>query len=101
MPWQTLTSVRDIGRLHDIASVLIRYGFSDIVRRIGLGSALERAGLALHWRAAAEHPQPSAPARARRAFEELGPSAVKLGQILARRDDLLAPEWNSAVGKAQ
>lgn len=101
MLWQTLTSVRDIGRLHDIASVLIRYGFSDIVRRIGLGSALERAGLALHWRAAAEHAQLSAPARVRRAFEELGPSFVKLGQMLASRVDLLEPEWITEFSKLQ
>ncbi|MCC2635266.1 MAG: 2-octaprenylphenol hydroxylase, partial [Ramlibacter sp.] len=37
MLWQALTSVRDAGRLYDIASTLIRYGFGDMVRRLGLG----------------------------------------------------------------
>lgn len=101
MLWQALNSVRDIGRLHDIASVLVRYGFSDVVRRVGLGNALERAGHALHWRAAAEHAQLSAPERVRRAFEELGPSFVKLGQMLASRVDLLEPEWIEEFGKLQ
>jgi predicted acylesterase/phospholipase RssA len=49
MLWQALMAVRDLGRLHDIASILIRYGFGDLVRRMGLADALERAGRALHW----------------------------------------------------
>jgi len=35
MLWQANGGARDLGRLHDIASVLIRYGFGDLVRRIG------------------------------------------------------------------
>ena len=31
MFWQALMAARDLGRLHEIASVLIRYGFGDIV----------------------------------------------------------------------
>lgn len=54
MLWQALTAVRDIGRLHDITSILIRYGFGDMVRRMGLANALERAGRALHWNEAQE-----------------------------------------------
>ena len=49
MLWQALTAVRDLDRLHDIASVLIRYGFGDMVRRMGLANALERTGRALRW----------------------------------------------------
>ncbi|WP_341646302.1 hypothetical protein [Thauera sp. SDU_THAU2] len=49
MFWQALTTMRDLGRLHEIASILVRYGFGDIVRRMGLANALERAGTALHW----------------------------------------------------
>ncbi len=32
--------MRDLGRLHDIASILIRYGFGDMVRRMGLAATL-------------------------------------------------------------
>ena len=35
MMWETLGTVRDLGRLQEIAVVLIRYGFGDVVRRIG------------------------------------------------------------------
>ena len=34
MMWETLGTVRDLGRLQDIASVLIRWGFGDVVKRI-------------------------------------------------------------------
>jgi len=39
MLWQAISAVRDLGRLNDIASVLIRYGFGDLVRRIGQAGA--------------------------------------------------------------
>jgi len=101
MLWQALDAARDVGRMHDIAAVLIRYGFGDLVRRIGLAGALERAGRALHWRAPEELARLEPPARVRRALEELGPTFVKLGQILATRVDLLDPEWIAELSKLQ
>ncbi|MDP3138334.1 MAG: AarF/UbiB family protein [Burkholderiaceae bacterium] len=101
MLWQALTAVRDIGRLHDIASILIRYGFGDMVRRMGLANALERAGRALHWSNAEEFAHLPPPARVRRALEEMGPTFVKLGQVLATRVDMFEPEWIAEFGKLQ
>ncbi len=101
MPWETLNSARDLRRLHDIAVVLIRYGFADVVQRIGLAEALERAGKALGWKAAEGLTELSTPARMRRALEELGPTFVKLGQVLATRVDLLPAEWTAELGKLQ
>jgi len=91
--WETLGTVRDLGRLQEIAAVLIRYGFGDLVRRIGLADALERAGRLLHWGDATQRERLTAAMRVRRAMEELGPTFVKLGQVLATRVDLFAPEW--------
>ena len=93
MLWEALSAARDLGRVHDIASVLIRYGFGDAVRRIGMAGALERAGRTLHWSHAGEVARLEPPARARRALEELGTTFIKLGQILSTRVDLFAPEW--------
>ena len=101
MLWQTVTTVRDLARLHNIASILIRYGFGDMVRRMGLANALERAGRALHWNEAEELAHLEPPARVRRALEELGPTFVKLGQVLATRIDLFEPEWIIEFGKLQ
>ena len=54
MLWQALSAARDLGRVQDIAAVLIRYGFGDVVQRIGMAGMLEKAGKVLHWRQAEE-----------------------------------------------
>lgn len=101
MLWQALVAARDLGRLHEIASVLIRYGFGDMVRRMGMANALERAGRVLKWQRADELAHLEPPARVRRALEELGPTFIKLGQLLATRVDLFEPEWIAEFGKLQ
>ena len=101
MLWQALAAMRDLGRLHDIASILVRYGFGDVVRRMGLANVLERAGRALHWSKAEEFAHLPPPARVRRALEEMGPTFIKLGQVLATRVDLFEPEWITEFGKLQ
>ena len=90
---ETLGAARDMGRLNDIAGVLIRHGFGDSVRRLGLADRLERAGHALKWEHAADLARIEPPVQVRLALEELGPAFVKLGQILAGRADLFGPEW--------
>jgi len=90
---ETLSMVRDLSRLHDIASVLIRYGWGDVVRLLGLSHLLERAGRLLHWKTTNEITQLDLPVRIRLALTELGPSFVKLGQILATRVDVFPPSW--------
>ncbi|HIY71241.1 MAG TPA: ubiquinone biosynthesis protein UbiB [Candidatus Luteimonas excrementigallinarum] len=99
--WETLGTVRDLGRLQEIASVLIRYGFGEFVQRIGLAGALERAGRLLHWSHADDRPRMEPSARLRHALQDLGPTFVKLGQVLATRVDLLPPEWIAELSKLQ
>lgn len=101
MLWEALSAARDLGRLHDISSILIRYGFGDIVRRLGMANALERAGKILHWNQATELAQLEPPERVRRALEDMGPTFIKLGQILATRVDLFSPEWIVEFEKLQ
>lgn len=90
---ETLSMVRDLPRLHDIASVLIHYGWGDVVRLLGVSHLLERAGRLLHWKTSNEITQLDLPVRIRLALTELGPSFVKLGQILATRVDVFPPAW--------
>jgi len=90
---ETLGAARDLGRLKDILGVLIRHGLGDTVRRLGLADSLQRAGHALRWEHAADLARLAPPVQVRLAMEELGPTFVKLGQILAGRADLFSPEW--------
>ena len=90
---ETISMVRDLPRLHEIASVLIRYGWGDVVRVMGLAKTLERAGKLLHWRTSDEIAKLDLPVRIRMAMTDLGPTFVKLGQILATRVDVFPPSW--------
>ncbi|HEX7990312.1 MAG TPA: 2-polyprenylphenol 6-hydroxylase [Stenotrophomonas sp.] len=99
--WETLGTVRDLGRLQEIAAVLIRYGFGDVVRRTGLASVLERAGRLVRWNDSQQMLRMTAPVRVRSAMQELGPTFVKLGQVLATRVDLLPPEWIAELSELQ
>ena len=101
MLWDTLSAARDLGRLQEVASVLARYGFGDLVRRLGLARVLERAGRVVDVRGLDEFVALTPPVRVRRALEEMGPSFVKLGQVLATRVDLFAPEWIAEFEKLQ
>jgi ubiquinone biosynthesis protein len=102
MLWETFSVVRDLSRLHEIASVLIRYGWGDFVRVLGMGSVLERAGRILHWKTTEnEWDQLEPQVRFRLALEELGPTFVKLGQLLSTRVDVFAPAWIEELEKLQ
>src|SRR5574341_235671 len=83
---------RDLGRVQEIATVLLRYGFGDLVRRLGV---------AVHWKERGQPLELDSPQRVRRALQELGPTFVKLGQILATRVDLFPPEWIEEFEKLQ
>lgn len=101
MLWETLSAARDIGRLYEIASVLIHYGFGDIAHRLGITGALERVGKTLRRGRHHAIDQMTSAERLRRAMEDLGPTFVKLGQILSTRVDLFAPEWIAEFEKLQ
>ncbi|UCU94384.1 ABC1 kinase family protein [Hydrogenophaga taeniospiralis] len=90
---ETLGAARDMGRLNTILGVLIRHGFGDSVRRLGLADRLERAGHVLKWEHAADLARLEPPVQLRLTLEELGPTFVKLGQILAGRADLFGPDY--------
>jgi ubiquinone biosynthesis protein len=96
---QTLGAARDLHRVQQIAGVLVRHGLGDTVRRLGLADALAKAGHALNVEHADSLARLPPPVQVRMALEELGPTFVKLGQILAGRADLLGPEWIAEFGK--
>jgi ubiquinone biosynthesis protein len=79
-------------RYREIASVLSRHGLSFIIRATGL----ER-----FEPASQEQSRSSNPENLRRALEELGPTFVKLGQLLSTRSDILPPDYLTELAKLQ
>ena len=74
-------TVRDLGRLREIAAVLARHGFGEFLQRTGLGSLVTGRR--------SESAETTLGERVRRVLEDLGPSFIKLGQLLSTRADLL------------
>src|SRR6185436_4755609 len=90
---ETFGIMRELPRLHEIASVFIRHGLGDFVQRIGIAGVLERAGQILRFSEVNQTVRLDVPQRMRMALEELGPTFVKLGQVMATRVDLFPPRW--------
>ena len=87
-------TIRNIKRVTEIVSVLIRFGFGDIVHATGLDRLYARGRRFFRRRL----PDPAVerlpfPARVRRVLEELGPTFIKMGQVLSTRPDLLPPDF--------
>jgi ubiquinone biosynthesis protein len=93
------STARELPRLREISSVLVRHGLGDLVRRAGIATLLEQAGQVLQRGEASEIAQLEPHQRARLAFEQLGPTFVKLGQVLSTREDLLPPTWTTELAK--
>ncbi len=101
MPYKSMLkaafiAARDRKRLQVIAGVLIGYGLSKVVDRLGLHHI---ARFATRATPAVDVSRLTQPQRVRRAIEALGPTFVKAGQILASRPDLLTPQWTEELGR--
>jgi ubiquinone biosynthesis protein len=91
-----LDTVRDLGRLRQIVQVLIRHGFGEIVQRAGLGSLVPGKA-----KADPSASRAATATRIRLVITELGPSFIKLGQILSTRPDLIPVEIIHELKKLQ
>ena len=95
------TKIEDLGRLKEIITICSKAGFGDFFKSMGLEDMTEKTGKILKWEEAEDIAYFDRPQRVRRVFEVLGPTFVKLGQILATRPDLFGPEWISEFEKLQ
>lgn len=83
------------GRFRAIVAVFLRYGYADLAQRMPLPRMPFRK-MGDEREALAQLP---APQRLRQAFEELGPTFVKLGQLLSTRPHLLPPAFTTELSK--
>ena len=113
-----LDSPRRLRRTRQIGRVLAHHGLGWLADQAGLPVLLgrmERAALGARsalrrrpklpgWEELGREtaaPPPSAPQRLRLAIEELGPTFIKLGQILSTRPDLIPPEYAAELARLQ
>ncbi len=92
---------KNIKRLKQIVTILIKHGFYPLLERLHLTrliSISERLRVKKAMRMGEALPDAI---RLRLALEELGPSFIKLGQILSTRSDLLPEEYTRELLKLQ
>lgn len=92
---------KNIGRIRQIVNVLLRHGFGQFVELINLHRFIplrKRIKVFGQWPAIEKH---TIPERLRIAFSELGPSFIKLAQLLSSRPDLITPAYANEFKKLQ
>jgi ubiquinone biosynthesis protein len=91
---------RHLKRLRQILAVSLKYGFGHILNRMKLSTYLLR-GQRLRWPRLKAVVDLSPAERVRLALEELGPTFIKLGQVLSMRPFLIPPEYVAELTKLQ
>jgi ubiquinone biosynthesis protein len=81
-------------RERHIAEVLVKQGLAQLAGALGLKTIASR-------RSIPGGADTVAPRNLRLALEELGPTFVKLGQMLSTRGDLLSPTYRAELAKLQ
>ena len=85
---------RRLGRYRDLALILFKYGRSDLLSRAGMEEILAEE-------LPPSDPGAAAPDELAHDLERLGPTFVKLGQVLSTRADLLPDSYLTALARLQ
>ena len=92
---------RNLNRYRQILAVLFKYGFGDLIELLKIEQYIE-VGLQLISKNRRNRIEKLSRAeRVRMAFEELGPTYVKLGQVLSTRPDLVPVDFTNELSKLQ
>jgi ubiquinone biosynthesis protein len=88
-------------RYRQIIEVLVKYGFGEVLGRLNVTSRLRIGNRRLLGRAATELASKNYAERIRLALEELGPTFIKLGQVLSTRPFLVPVDLVLELSKLQ
>jgi ubiquinone biosynthesis protein len=95
-PRQVTRTFKNIGRIRQISSVFAKHGFQELMDKLGFARFIPEK-----YKATETESQFTAPERLRMALEELGPTFIKLGQVLSSRSDLLPEAYVLELSKLQ
>jgi ubiquinone biosynthesis protein len=92
---------RHVSRYRDLISILIKYGFQDIVEQLNLRYYVELGKSVLAQRPAEHIEHMPRAVRVRMIIEEMGTTFIKFGQIMSTRPDLMPKDFIDELVKLQ
>ncbi len=92
---------RHLNRYRKILSILFKYGFGDLLELLKIDQYIEVGLQMISQKKREPVDKLSKAQRLRLAFEELGPTYIKLGQILSIRPDLIPAAFIEELAKLQ
>ncbi|MCW8858227.1 MAG: AarF/UbiB family protein [Deltaproteobacteria bacterium] len=103
MPFNRINrNIRSLKRYRQVLGVLIKYGFGHIIEQLNIDYYLELGKRIVSLGTASrELERLTQAARFRLALEELGPTFIKLGQLLSTRPDILPADVVAELSKLQ
>jgi ubiquinone biosynthesis protein len=92
---------RHLNRYRQILTILFKYGFGDLLEMLKIDQYVEVGLQMISKNRKLRIERLTKPQGLRMAFEELGPTYIKLGQILSTRPDLIPMEFIQELSKLQ
>ena len=93
--------IQHVQRYVQVLEVLARHGFAEVSEHLGLDRLIDRGRSILGAAPKGTNTHVPVAERLRRVLEELGPTFVKLGQVMSTRPDLVPEEWAAEFKKLQ
>ena len=92
---------RHLNRYRQILTILFKYGFGDLLEMLKIDQYIEVGLQMISKKREVRLERLTKPQGLRMAFEELGPTYIKLGQILSTRPDLIPMDFIRELSKLQ
>jgi ubiquinone biosynthesis protein len=101
MKRSTLDRIREGARLQQVFNVFARYGWDSLFPRWGLLNSFRLRMQRWIWRLPDDLEAVGLPVKLRMMLEELGPTYVKMGQIVSSQASVLPADWGMELAKLQ
>jgi len=97
----TLDKLRENLRLQQVYNVFLRYGLDIAFDRVPTVAAFRQTMQRWVWNLPENLEYPDLPVEVRLMIEELGPTYVKVGQIVSSQASVIPPEWEAQLAQLQ